>query len=297
MNSGQTNPIVFFGTEDFSAASLQALIDNGFTIAAAVTKQDTKKGRGRTLVPPAVKSIAETHGIPVWQPKTLADIIPNIQALQPVAGVLVSFGKIIPQAMIDLFTPGVINVHPSRLPHYRGPSPIESAILNGDTETGVSIMQLSAKMDAGPVYHFTPYSLTGTETQESLYQTLGTIGAETLVATLPAILSGSLLGTPQQESDATYCQLLKKSDGTIDWSESATAIERKIRAYTTWPGSRTTIDGTDVIIIEAHISHEPTELSFICGDGAHIAIDALKPAGKNVMTAKAFLAGRKNSAK
>lgn len=291
MNSGPINPIIFFGTEDFSAISLQALIDANFPVAAIVTKQDSKKGRGRKLVPPAVKVIGEKYGIPVWQPSTLSDITADITALQPVTGVLVSFGKIIPQSLIDLFTPGIINVHPSALPKYRGPSPIESAIINGDTTTGVSIMQLSAKMDAGPVYTIAPRPLAGTETQSELYETLGTIGAKTLVDTLPVILNGALTPTPQEESRATYCQLINKTDGVIDWSEPAATIERKIRAYQGWPGSRATIHGHDCIITSAQLSAVATALSMKCGDGQFISIDSLKPAGKNTMSASAFLAG------
>ena len=140
MSFGPTNRIIFFGTEEFCAISLQALINSGFNVAAVVTKPDSKKGRGQKLVPPTVKLIAQKHNIPVWQPKRLSEITENIRQLQPVSGVLVSFGKIIPSSIIDLFSPGIINVHPSKLPTYRGPSPIESAILNGDGQTGVSLM-------------------------------------------------------------------------------------------------------------------------------------------------------------
>lgn len=295
------HPIIFFGTEDFSAASLEALIAAGFTVAAAVTKPDTKKGRGRTLVPPTVKVIAEAHNIPVWQPANLDEIIPEITALQaahalPLAGVLVSFGKIIPQHIIDLFTPGIINVHPSELPRYRGPSPIESAILNGDATTGVSIMQLSARMDAGPVYHFTPHPLNGTETQPELYATLANLGGAALTKVLPGILSGTLQPTSQNEAAATYCQLIQKSDGIIDWQQPANTIERHIRAYNGWPGSRTALHGVDVTITSAHIAEEHSELgahplTLPCGNGTFLAIDTLKPAGKKEMTAQAFANG------
>lgn len=296
-----TLPIIFFGTEDFSAASLQALIDSGATIAAVVTKKDTKKGRGQALIPPTVKVIAEHHNIPVWQPAHISEIIDDITQLKPIAGVLVSFGKIIPQQIIDLFTPGIINVHPSHLPLYRGPSPIESAILNGDQETGVSIMQLSARMDAGPVYHFAPYSLAGTETQESLYQTLAEYGASELVRVLPGILDGTHAPTPQDEDTATYCQLLKKSDGVIDWNTPAMQIERQIRAYNVWPGSRAELNGQDTIITQVmpstqDITLTPGEVS--TGSGLLVGtattpleIISLKPVGKKEMPVREFLNG------
>ncbi len=294
MTSGLTSNIVFFGTEEFSATSLQALLENGFNVVAVVTKPDSKKGRGHKLMPPTVKVIAMEHNIPVWQPAKLSDITDDIKALQPVTGVLVSFGKIIPQSIINLFTPGIINVHPSKLPMYRGSSPIEAAILNGDTETGVSIMQLSARMDAGPVYSFVSYPLTGQETQPELYEKLSEAGANELVRVLPGIIDGSLQPTPQDESEATYCKLIQKDNGVIDWSKPAEQLEREIRAYQPWPGSRTTIGATDVIITKAHTSSEPSELSKLCGDNTYLVIDSLKPAGKKEMPVTAFLAGYKD---
>lgn len=303
MTSGQTNThhIIFFGTEEFSATSLRALIEAGFTIAAVVTKPDSKKGRGHKLVAPTVKIIADAHGIPVWQPEKLRDITEGIKKLQPVTGVLVSFGKIIPQSTIDLFTSGIINVHPSPLPKYRGPSPIESAIVNGDDTTGVSIMQLSAAMDAGPVYSFVSHLLTGTETQPELYETLGKVGATELVRVLPQIMTGELLPTPQDESAATYCQLIQKKDGVIDWTKPAEQIAREIRAYKTWPGSRTTIGNVDVIITSARATEctgLPTStddhLSLPCGDQWCLDIEWIKPIGKKEMPIQAFLAGYKD---
>ncbi len=289
MSSG----IIFFGTEEFSAISLQALIDANYPIVAVVTKQDTKKGRGKKLVPPTVKVIAEQHSIPTWQPHHLDEIIDDITALQPVAGVLVSFGKIIPQKIIDLFTPGIINVHPSKLPQYRGPSPIESAILNGDADTGVSIMQLSLRMDAGPVYHFTPHTLQGNETSPELYQTLGELGAQSLVTLLPEILSGALQPQAQDDAAATYCQLIKKTDGIIDLSKSAIQLEREVRAYKGWPGSRTQLGGADITITAAHVAEtaDASPLTLPCGDETYLTIDALKPAGKKEMPAREFLNG------
>lgn len=304
--SGQTNRIIFFGTEEFSADSLRALIDSGYLIAAVVTKPDSIKGRGHTLIPPTVKIIAESHGIPVWQPAKLAEIHDNIADLQPVTGVLVSYGKIIPQSIINLFTPGIINVHPSKLPLYRGPSPIEAAILNGDSHTGVSIMQLSAAMDAGPVYTFTPYKLQGDETQESLYKTLGEIGATKLVAILPSIIDSSLTPNPQNEDSATYCKLIEKSAGNIDWTKSAQQIEREIRAYHTWPKSRTNLNEIDTIITAAYVvsPEDKKEPGTVEVDNErqtvliHAGIDALsierlKPMGKKEMPVRAFLAGYK----
>lgn len=295
------NKILFFGTEEFSLVALRGLIDAGYEIAAVITKPDSQKGRGQKLVPPSVKQLAVEHNIPVWQPTKLADIADDIVALQPVAGVLVSYGKIIPGAVIDLFTPGIVNLHPSLLPRYRGPSPIESAILNGDDETGVSIMQLSAAMDAGPVYQQKVVQLSGAETQAELYETLGKDGTRLLLDVLPAIINGSLSPTPQDERQVTYCSLIKKTDGIIDWTEPAATIERKIRAYKAWPQSRTTVGQVELIISRATVSasehgpagsikHDGRQLVIYCGSGA-LHVESVKPLGKKEMPIQAFLAG------
>lgn len=299
-----STPIVFFGTDDFSLATLTALLRSEHQVAAVVTKPDTKRGRGHKLLPPRVKSIAEEYDIPVLQPRTLSEITNTIKELQPAVGVLVSFGKIIPASIIDLFAFGIINIHPSKLPRYRGPSPIESAILHGDSETGVSIMQLSAEMDAGPIYRFTPYPLSGNESQPALYGALAEVGATALIEVLPQILDGSLIPTPQNDSEATYCSLIQKTDGIIDWNKPAEQIEREIRAYATWPQSRTELGGVPVIITAATLSSykwKPTpghvmpmkDKLFIGTGQGWLEILSLKPVGKKEMPAGAFLTGYK----
>jgi methionyl-tRNA formyltransferase len=285
--------IVFFGTEDFSLVALQGLIREGYPVAAVVTKPDSKKGRGQKLVPPSVKTLALTHNIPVWQPQKLRDISDDIRALGPTAGILVSYGKIIPQSIIDLFTPGIINVHPSLLPKYRGPSPIESAIQNGDSETGASIMQLSAAMDAGPVYKQVHHPLTETETQPDLYRTLAQKGTDLLLQILPQILDSSWQPSPQNDSEATYCQLLTKEDAWLDLSKiTATNAERLIRAHLSFPKSKLRVGDHTIIVTKAHISTtKKTPLDFICQDGAFLSIDELiAPSGRR-MDAEAFLRG------
>lgn len=288
-----SRPIVFFGTEEFSLTSLQQLIDAGFPVAAVVTKPDTPRGRGHILTPPSVKVVAQKHDIPVWQPQKLKDITENIRALGTVAGVLVSYGKIIPQSTIDLFTPGIINVHPSLLPKYRGPSPIESAIKNGDPETGVSIMQLSAAMDAGPVYTQIHHPLDGSETQPILYTTLAQKGAELLIKSLPEILEGDLQPTPQDDTKATYCHLLTKEDSSLNLSElSATVAERTIRAHLSYPKTKLKFGDHIIIATKSHVSSlRKTPLDFICQDGAFLCIDELiAPSGRR-MDAESFLRG------
>lgn len=300
--NNESHQIIFFGTEDFSRASLEALINAGVTIAAVVTKPDTPKGRGHQIVPPVVKVYAEKRGIPVWQPSNLNEITDKIDAINSPIGILVSYGKIIPQSILDKFTPGIINLHPSLLPKYRGPSPIESTIINGDKETGVSIMKLTAEMDAGPIYQQVSVPLDGFETTAKLYEKLGYIGADLLVRILPAIISGSLQPIAQDDSKATYCKLLQKSDGIIEWNQTATSIEARIRAFHLWPQSRTKLGKVEVIITKAeaipekfgntgHIElHADNTITVDCANGA-LKISLLKPLGKKEMPIQAFLSG------
>lgn len=290
----RSKPIVFFGTEDFSAGFLDALCDGGYDVRLVVTKPDAKKGRGHKLSAPLVKVRAQARNIPVIQPDKLSDIRGAVGAIgDDAAGILVSYGKIIPQSIIDLFDPGIINVHPSLLPRYRGPSPIESAILNGESETGVSIMQLSKEMDAGPVYSQIRTSLDGTETRAELYQMLGALGVDELLRVLPDIMSGALQPSPQDDSHATYCSLLSKADGTLRPDGlTAQQAERQIRAYQGFPKSRLTFGGMTIIVTKAHVSDERrTPLDLKCKDGRFLSVDELiAPSGK-AMTAGDFLRG------
>lgn len=285
--------IIFFGTEDFSLTTLRRLIESDYHIGAVITKPDAPRGRGHKLTPPSVKVLAEEHNIPVWQPQKLKEVADDIRSLGPVAGILVSYGKIIPQNIIDLFTPGIINIHPSLLPQYRGPSPIEAAIENGDPETGVSIMQLSAAMDAGPVYQQIRHTLDGSETQPDLYATLAEKGAEMLLATLPRIITGELQPAPQDEAKATYCHLLRKEDAWLNLSTmTAIEAERKIRAHLAWPKSKLQFGDHTIIITKAHIATgKKTPLDFACQDGVFLSVDELiAPSGRR-MDAEAFLRG------
>lgn len=289
-----SKPLIFFGTEDFSATVLQSLIDGDYDITAVITKPDFYKGRGRKLVEPVVKKLAAKYNITVLQPQKLSEIIDFIHDNQPALGILVSYGKIIPPNIIALFTPGIINVHPSLLPKYRGPSPIETAILNDDPATGVSIMLLTAKMDAGPVYARETSVLTGTETKLELYDRLSRLGANLLIKILPDIFSGNLEPTPQTELDATYCPLLTKDESWLKPEQkNASRLEREIRAYTGYPKSRYILYGQEVIIQEAHIAHSNDESPIIlhCVENTTLAIDQLiAPSGKSVGSAS-FLRG------
>lgn len=295
MNMSKT--MVFFGTDEFSAVSLKKLIADGFYVAAVVTKPDSRKGRGRGLSFSAVKEIALEHSIEVWQPQKLSEITEGIKALDSPIGVLVSYGKIIPQSTIELFSPGIINVHPSLLPKYRGPSPIETAIYNGDSQTGVSIMQLSAAMDAGPVYDQVTLELNGTENAINLGETLAKIGARRLSESLPAIIDGSLDPQAQDESQATYCHLMSKEDAFLTPSEmTAKQAEQKVRAHLVFPKTKITVLNQTIIITKAEVTQtEESELDIKCSDNKYLRITELVGPSGRVMTAAAFLNGYKKN--
>ena len=285
-------PIIFFGTEDFSAVSLQKLIDEGFKIAGIITKPDSRKGRGQKFQAPKVKQTGEKFNIPVLQPQKMSEITDFVKKFEKPAGVLVSFGRIIPQEIIDLFTPAIVNVHPSLLPKYRGSSPIESAILNGDEKTGVSIMKLSKEMDAGDVYSQEEIELSKTETASDLYKTCGEIGAEMLVRDLPKIISGEIKGQKQDDSQAEYCQLLKKSDALLSQNEqTAEQAEQQIRAFEIFPKSKIKLGEHLIIVKSAKVvssNPENSPLTLKFAEGTFLKIERLiTPNGKET-AAKSF---------
>ena len=285
-------PIIFFGTEDFSAVSLQKLIDKGFEIAGIITKPDSRKGRGQKFQAPKVKQIGEKFNIPVLQPQKMAEITDFVKKFEKPAGVLVSFGRIIPQEIIDLFTPAIVNVHPSLLPKYRGSSPIESTILNGDEKTGVSLMKLSKEMDAGDIYSQEEIELLKTETASDLYKTCGEIGAEMLVRDLPKIISGEIKGLKQDDSQAEYCQLLKKSDALLSRDEqTAEQAEQQIRAFEIFPKSKIKLGEHLIIVKSAKVvssNPENSPLTLKFAEGTFLKLERLiTPNGKET-TAESF---------
>ena len=286
--------IIFFGTDQFSLTPLKKLFENGYTIEAIVTKPDSHRGRGHKLNQSVVKKFAIENNITVLQPEKLSDIKDFFQNMDSRIGVLASFGKIIPGSIIDIFELGIINIHPSLLPKYRGPSPIETAILNGDPETGVSIMQLTAQMDAGPIYKQTKYTLNGTETKDQLFEVLAGLGSDNLLDVLPSIIDGSFQSTEQDNSLATYCKLIQKEDGLIKPGLfTADEIERQIRAYSNFPKSKYSLDkNTIVIITEAHVALiENTNIDIECKDGNYLIIDRLTAPSGRSMSAKEFVNG------
>lgn len=295
------DPIVFFGTDAFSVPSLVGLIAGKWNVVAAVTKPDSPTGRGRVLTAPAIKRLAMASNIPVFQPEKLSDIESELARLGPSIGIVVAYGKIIPSSMLNLFPKKLVNVHASLLPRYRGASPIEAAILHGDSETGVTLMELEAGLDTGPTYEVSKLQLSGTETREDLYEHLADMGADLLISQLGAILKGQIVPIPQNAAEASEVSLITKAQGIIDWSKPADILEREVRAYYGWPGTRTQLAGVDLTVTAAHTEQasgpagtpyisEKGELGVYAGIGSLI-IDRVKPSGKREMPGRDFLAG------
>ena len=301
-----SNKIVFFGNERLAtgvattAPVLQALIAAGYEVMAVVAQNELGKSRKPRELEIGV--VAAQHNIPLLLPNKLSNITDLLKDAQAEIGVLVAYGKIVPQSIIDLFPHGIVNIHPSALPKHRGPTPLESVILSGETETTVSLMSLGAKMDAGPVYAQQSVALTATENKQQLADLLIEVGKTMVISHLPAILSGALQPIEQDESQATYDKLITKDAAIIDWQKPAVTLEREIRAYALWPKSRTQIGGIDTVITAAHVIPgngtpgviwlEGRELGMHTGDGI-LVIDQLVPAGKKPMSGSDFLLGYK----
>lgn len=305
--------IVFFGTSDFSTPSLEALLkDARFEVVAVVTKPDAPIGRHQTLTPPPVKVIAQEHDIPVFQFEKVKteetyEILKRVQNDKDVdAYVVVSYGKIIPQRILDLPKRGAINVHGSLLPLHRGASCVQAAIAEGDQKTGVTVMLMDAEMDHGDILAQKEIEIGSEETGGELHDRLSQLGAAALPDVLAGYLDGKITPQPQDHSQATYCKLLSREDGKLDWSKPAAELERLVRAYNPWPGTWTAWDGRRIKIIKLETGNwkelekrigEPqivqNKLLVVCGDGAAIEILELQPEGKRVMTAKEFIVGRR----
>lgn len=291
--------LIFFGNERLStgfepngAPTLQALIDNGYNVKAVVSNYT--RGTSRKARKLEVQEVAERHGIPVLLPQELRDIKEALMAYGAEAAVLVAYGKMVPQDIIDIFPKGIVNIHPSLLPHYRGSTPIETAILDGVSETGVSLMKLVKAMDAGPTWAQEKVQLRGDETKQELTEKLLETGKNMLVQHLPDILEGTLQPQPQDEPAATYTRLLTKADGVLDpQNKTAEQLEREIRAFATWPKSRTTIHGKDIIVTKAHVTTSGDEQSLVISCAHETKLEILElvaPSGK-AMDANSFLRG------
>ena len=298
----KSKKLIFFGTENFSLSALEALVENNYDVLAVVTKPDSRRGRGKAFTSSPVKQFAIDSGIPVIQSSDGQEMERKLAEYQTDFAVLSAFGKIIPDSILNMFPGGIINIHPSLLPKYRGASPIEQAILNGDENTGVSLMKLIKEMDAGPIFAQSKIELDSTETAPELYRALGKLGSQLLIEKLPDIISKQLPIVEQDDELASVAPMITKPDGRINWDKTAETLERQIRAYLRWPGSKITINDTEITITQARLgkkSGKPGELfvqenefGVYCKDTS-VIVEKLKPAGKREMHTSEFLAGNK----
>lgn len=247
--------LVFFGSPEFAVPSLRAIVEAGYGVVLVVTQPDRPAGRGARPQAPAVKRVATELGLPVFQPETLRDddVVRRLADLTPDAFVVAAYGKILPRRILEIPRRGSLNVHASLLPRWRGPSPVAAAILAGDRQTGVTIMEVTEKMDAGPVVAQRRVPIDPVDRTATLEPRLAVVGAELLVQVLPGWLSGELRGVPQDESQATYCSLLKKEHGHLAPELEVEVAERAVRAYDPWPGAFVWYRGERLAIWAAHI--------------------------------------------
>ena len=313
--------LIFFGTDEFSTATLEVLVRNqDFKIVLVVTQPDRPTGRKQEVVQPPVKMMAEKYGLQVMQPETLKDIAlgssptptPTKRGLATTTyhlpptdlNIVYRYGLIIPQNILSLPTHGTINIHPSMLPKYRGPSPIQTAIMNGDTETGITVMLMDEAMDHGPILAQEIFPIAPDDTYQTLSSKMTPKVNELLLTTIPHFLSGEIKPTPQNNAEATFSKILGRDDGKIDWNQSATEIYNQYRALTPWPGVWTMWGGKRLKLITITPSPfrrgTPGEVSitdekiYIASGEESIEVLELQLEGKKVMDAKAFLSGYKN---
>ena len=279
--------IIFCGTPDFAVPSLEALIaDPAYSVDLVITQPDKPVGRKKVLTASPVKECAMKHNIPVFQPVKLNKEFSTIPC-KPDYIVVIAYGQILSQAVLDFPTIAPINIHASLLPKWRGASPIHHAILSGDTTSGVTIQRMVRELDAGPILAQTEVPLSERETTSSLHDTLSTVGASLLVDTLKKPLQET-----EQPSEFTECTKLTRKDGVVDpLTMSATEIDRKVRALVPWPGVRCTIDGHDVKLLDVSLETAEHALPLDCANNTVLSILELQPPGKKPMTGAAWARG------
>jgi len=298
--------ILFMGTPDFAAVSLQRLIEDGHEVCGVFTQPDKPRNRNKVTFSP-VKELALSHGLPVYQPATLRDggAMETVRELAPELIVVVAYGRILPEDILAFPKYGSINVHASLLPKYRGAAPINRAILEGETETGVSIMYLAKELDAGDVLRVAKTPIGPDETAPELWDRLAVLGAEALSGTIPTLADGTAVAVPQDEGGVTYAAMLSREMSPVDWTKSAHAVHCQIRALQPWPCAATdVISGEEM---KLHRSQETGEgssarpgtivragkdgIDIACGDGRVLRLLEVQAKGGKRMTAGAYLLG------
>ncbi|MDV3441993.1 methionyl-tRNA formyltransferase [Pseudomonas otitidis] len=301
--------LVFAGTPEFAAEHLKALLGTPHQIVAVYTQPDRPAGRGQKLMPSPVKQLALQHGLPVLQPPTLRDPAAQeeLRALAPGLMVVVAYGLILPQVVLDIPRLGCINSHASLLPRWRGAAPIQRAVQAGDAESGVTVMQMEAGLDTGPMLLKVTTPITAGDTGGSLHNRLAQLGPQAVVQAIAGLAAGTLQGEVQDDALATYAHKLNKDEARIDWSRPADELERLVRAFNPWPICHSTLDGQPLKVLAA----EPTEgrgqpgqildaskdgLIVACGEGALRLTRLQLPGGKPLAFADLYNSRREQFA-
>ncbi|WP_108652582.1 methionyl-tRNA formyltransferase [Dongshaea marina] len=304
----QSLKIIFAGTPDFAARHLEKLLDSEHQVIAVYTQPDRPAGRGKKLQASPVKQLAEQHQLPVYQPRTLRDseAQQELAALDADLMVVVAYGLILPQLVLDTPRLGCINVHGSLLPKWRGAAPIQRSVWAGDKETGVTIMQMDAGLDTGAMLLKKSCPIDSDETSESLYLKLMDIGPDALLESLEGIAAGTLAAEAQDDSLATYAEKLTKAEAQLDWTQGAAALERQVRAFNPWPVSYFTIQDKNIRVWESEVIGDPNTLEpgvvlSASAEGIDIATSEgairllkLQIPGKKAMSARDILNSRRD---
>lgn len=297
--------ILFMGTPDFSVPTLECLAHSRHEVIGVVTQPDKPKGRGNTLSMPPVKEKALELGIPVYQPVKIreAEYVGLLKGLKPDVAVVIAFGQILTKEVLDIPVYGCVNIHASLLPKYRGAAPIQWAVINGETETGITTMMMDEGVDTGDMLEKLVIPIDPKETGGSLFDKLSLAGGELILSTLSKLEAGTIKRTPQREDHVSYVKMIKKSMGDIDWNQDAGSIERLIRGLNPWPSAYTRWNGRAIKIWDAEVLEE--EYEGVCGQVLEagkgrlliktgkgtLAVLSLQLEGKKRMEADAFLRG------
>jgi methionyl-tRNA formyltransferase len=298
--------VIFLGTPSFAVPSLQALVSAGHQVLAVFTQPDRPKGRGNQLAESPVKVAARSLALPVYQPERIRrpELVEHLRSLAADLMVVVGYGQIIPQAIIDLPPYGILNVHASLLPKYRGAAPIQWAIANGEKQTGVTIMQIDAGLDTGDMLLKAAVEIGPEEMAPELSERLATLGADQLIQAIGQIEKGCARREKQDDSQASLAPILKKEDGRIDWRRPAQEIYNRLRGFDPWPGAYTTFRRQPLAIVRATpktqasaemsvIQTEKRNLLVGCGEGTALQLLEVQPPGKKRIPAEAFINGYK----
>ncbi|MFN7920307.1 MAG: methionyl-tRNA formyltransferase [Bryobacteraceae bacterium] len=298
---------VYLGTPEFAVPTLERMVSAGHEVVAVFTQPDRPKGRGQELAPPPVKEAALRLGIAVHQPERIRrpEQVELLRTIAPEVMVVVGYGQIIPQSIIDIPKHGIINVHASLLPKYRGAAPIQWAIANGETETGVTTMRIDAGLDTGDMLLEWRTAIGPEETAPELSARLATAGADLLAETLRGLEQGTITPRPQDHAAATLAPILKKEDGRIDWNWRAPKIHARSRGFQPWPGAYAEFRGQTLQVARCHVAAERTEaapgsilpskrkLLVACGEGSVVELAEVQPQGRKRMPGEAFRNGQR----